>query len=218
MKHSFFELNKHYVEEISQINFTGSATEASYYPVLKNYLETYLDHKKINGKIVLIPKSTEAGMPDFIALTEYRTIGHLEAKDIPMKLEEIENSKQLKKYRFAYPNLILTDYFNFILYRNGKEIRRAVISDKNILLSAAKIPKVEDTNNIANLLDLFLSYVAPPSYTAEQLAEELAKRAKQLGEQIRVELNDKNPLLTQTYGVLRDQLIPSLKSDEFADI
>ena len=53
-------------------------------------------------------------------------LGYLETKDVGKNLEEEERSAQLKRYRAALPNLILTDYLEFRWYVNGE--RRAVVS------------------------------------------------------------------------------------------
>jgi len=44
----------------------------------------------------------------------------VEAKDIDIDLRKVERLEQLKRYREALPNLILTDYLEFRWYVEGE--------------------------------------------------------------------------------------------------
>ena len=199
---------KKFVNDISDIYLSGKATEGSYYPSLKSSLEAYTKTKGIDAEVIVQPKRSEGGMPDMLLRNQNGIIGHIEVKDIPNKLEETEKTNQLTSYRHAYPNLILTDLFSFFLFRNGRKVSTATLANKNSLLLSRKVPKIIDAVNSEKLLDSFLSYVAPESLTAKELATELAKRAKQLSNAVVVELKDKNLLLLQIYESLKNQLLP----------
>jgi len=181
-------------------------------------LEEYANTKGIDSEVIVQPKRSEGGMPDMLLRSQSGIIGHVEVKDIPNNLEETEKTKQLASYRQAYPNLILTDLFTFLLFRNGKKVSTATLANKNSLLLSRKVPKIVDAANIEKLLDSFLSYVAPESMTAKELATELAKRAKQLSNGVFVELENGNPQLVQVYESIKNQLLPSLTAEYFADI
>lgn len=209
---------KKYVSDISDVYLSGKATEGSYYPALKSSLEEYTKTKGIDAEVIVQPKRTEGGMPDMLLRNQSGIIGHVEVKDIPNNLEEIQKTKQLTSYRHAYPNLILTDLFTFLLFRNGKRISTATLANKNSLLLSRKIPTMTDTTNVEKLLDTFLSYVAPESTTAKELATELAKRGKQLSNGVAVELENKNQQLLQIYESIRNQLLPSLTEQYFSDM
>ncbi|MFZ2070382.1 MAG: hypothetical protein WAV32_02010 [Halobacteriota archaeon] len=45
----------------------------------------------------------------------------------------MEESEQLKRYRDALPNLILTNFFEFQLYRNGALVDKAELSSLSAL-------------------------------------------------------------------------------------
>ena len=181
-------------------------------------MEEYANTKGIDSEVIVQPKRSEGGMPDMLLRSQSGIIGHVEVKDIPNNLEETEKTKQLASYRQAYPNLILTDLFTFLLFRNGKKVSTATLANKNSLLLSRKVPKIVDAANIEKLLDSFLSYVAPESLTAKELATELAKRAKQLSNGVFVELENGNPQLVQVYESIKNQLLPSLTAEYFADI
>ncbi|MGD0071653.1 MAG: type ISP restriction/modification enzyme [Candidatus Bathyarchaeia archaeon] len=181
-------------------------------------MDEYIKSKGIDAEVIVQPKRSEGGMPDMLLKSQNGIIGHIEVKDIPNKLDETEKTNQLTSYRHAYPNLILSDLFSFYLYRNGKKISTATLANKNSLLLSRKVPKINDAANVEKLLDSFLAYVAPESFTAKELATELAKRAKQLSNAVVVELKDKNTLLLQVYESLKNQLLPSLTEEYFADM
>jgi hypothetical protein len=200
------------------VYLSGKATEPSYYSALKDFLESYAKLKKRDLEIIVQPKKMEAGIPDFLVRSHGRIVGSIEAKDIPANLNEVEKTKQLVLYRRTYPNLILTDFFSFVLFRNGKKIESATISNKNSLMMTGKVPKIKDSQNVEDLIDLFLDYAAPESCTAKELATELAKRAKQLSAHIMIQLENKNGLLLQIYDIIKRQLLPTLKPSAFSDI
>jgi type I restriction-modification system DNA methylase subunit len=212
------DICKKYLGDIAKVYLSGKATEPSYYPVLKTFLESYTLFRKMDAEIIAQPKQIESSMPDFLLRTSGMMIGSIEAKDIPTNLADLEKSKQLLKYRKTYHNLLFTDFFTFVLYRDGRKIATAKIADKNVLLLSAKVPKTENEQNLRSLLDSFLEYFTPQSYTAKQLATELAKRSKQLREYIAVELSTNNFMLLQIYENIKKQLLPALTKDRFADI
>jgi predicted helicase len=209
---------RNFLNEISNIYLSGKATEGSYYPALKSSLEAYTKIKGIEAEVIVQPKRSEGGMPDMLLRSQSGIIGHIEVKDIPNKLDDTEKTEQLISYRHAYPNLILTDLFSFHLFRNGKKVSLATLANKNALLLSRKVPKIVDATNIERLLDSFLSYVTPETSTAKELATELAKRAKQLSNAVLVELKEKNQLLLEIYESLKNQLLPSLTEEYFADM
>jgi hypothetical protein len=49
----------------------------------------------------------------------------------------LEKTKQLTTYRHAYPNLLLTDLFTFVLFRDGKKVATATLANKNTTLAFA---------------------------------------------------------------------------------
>ncbi len=75
---------------------------------------------KKNIHITPQPKKTEAGNPDFrIWDGKQHITGYIEAKDPSIEnLDRIEDTEQLKRYLHTFPNLILTNFVGFRLYRN----------------------------------------------------------------------------------------------------
>ena len=53
-------------------------------------------------------------------------IGYVECKDVRVALDVVENSPQLKRYRNACDNLILTNYREFRWYRGGESTGQSI--------------------------------------------------------------------------------------------
>ncbi|MBW1738455.1 MAG: DNA methyltransferase, partial [Deltaproteobacteria bacterium] len=122
---------KEYLKNISKIAKQGDAREESYYSILAGLLNKYAEStgkKKVH--ITTLPKKTEAGNPDFRVWDgKQHIVGYIEAKAPTIEnLDHIEDSKQLKRYRHTFPNLILTNFFEFRLYRDGVLIEKVLVA------------------------------------------------------------------------------------------
>jgi hypothetical protein len=103
----------------------GNATEHTYRPALEELIETLFHGvDAIND-----PKHINCGAPDFIVERRKVPLGFIEAKDIGEDLDKTEKSDQLKRYRSALHNLILTDYLEFRWYFRGELHLKARIAD-----------------------------------------------------------------------------------------
>ncbi|HJX34586.1 MAG TPA: hypothetical protein VJ373_05350 [Desulfatiglandales bacterium] len=121
---------KPYLKKIHEIAERGDAREESYYSTLEALLNSYTESvNKKNTKITTIPKKTDAGNPDFrIWDGKQHIIGYIEAKAPNIEdLDRIEDTDQLKRYRNTFPNLILTNFLEFRLYRDGILIDKVLI-------------------------------------------------------------------------------------------
>ncbi len=108
-----------YFKEIHKIYINGGFREESFYPSFKrlfeNCSELYQTQAGVN--VLVAPRKTETGIPDFRIGKNGEIIGYIEAKPPDTTLGEIEESEQLKRYRDSLPNLILTNFLEFRLYR-----------------------------------------------------------------------------------------------------
>lgn len=178
-------LLKTYIRDIYEIARRGDATEESYYSALKDLLCEYAAHtRKQHINITILPKKTEAGNPDFRVWDgKQHIVGYIEAKDLSRRnLDEIESSAQLKRYRQTFPNSMLTNFFEFRLYRNGELINRASIGRQFVIDRLKQIPPIEQETEFLKLLDTFFAFSLPRVYEAKTLAVELAKRTRFLRE------------------------------------
>jgi hypothetical protein len=213
-----------YLKRIYEVAKTGDAREESYYSSLEELLRTFADStNRKHIHITVLPKKTEAGNPDFRVWDgRQQIVGYIEAKEPYVEnLDHVENSEQLKRYTHIFPNLILTNFFEFRLYRNGRLIDRVLLARPFIIHQLRTIPPVENKDNFLNLLDKFFSFSLPKAYTAETLATELAKRTGFLKEQVILEelkeREGKSPI-HGFYEAFQKYLIAGLTQDTFADL
>ena len=217
---------KSYLKKIFRTANQGDAREESYYAALEDLME---DLAQSFGKskihITTLPKSTEAGNPDFRVWDgKQHIVGYIEAKAPTVKnLDYIEHSEQLSRYRNTFPNLILTNFFEFRLYRNGILVEKALIARPFIVHKLKIIPPVEKEPDFTKLMEAFYSFSLPKVYNAKNLAIELAKRTKFLKDEViteelaEEEKNGKGFILG-FYEAFRQFLISGLSKEDFADL
>ena len=217
---------KSYLKKIFKIANQGDAREESYYATLEELF------KKIaqsfgKGKIHIttLPKSTEAGNPDFrIWDGKQHIVGYIEAKAPTIEnLDLIEDSEQLKRYRKTFPNLILTNFFEFRLYRNGILVNKALIARPFIVHELKTIPPVEKEPDFTKLMEAFYLFSLPKVYNAKNLAIELAKRTSFLkdeviAEELAEEEKTGKGFILGFYEAFRQFLISGLSKEDFADL
>ena len=213
---------KSYLKSIYEISNRGDAREESYYSTLEGLLREYTESvgkKKIH--ITTLPKKTEAGNPDFrIWDGKQHIVGYLEAKAPTVdNLDCIEDSTQLKRYRHTFPNLILTNFFEFRLYRNGTLIDKVLIGRPFIIHKLKTIPPVEKESDFLKLLEKFFSFSLPKVYDAKTLAMELAKRTRFLKDEViaeeLIEGGTGKGFILGFYEAFRKYLISGLSKEEF---
>jgi predicted helicase len=222
----FEEMLKSYFKKIFEVGKTGDATEVSYYSTLEDLLKTYgdsIEKKKLH--ITTLPKKTEAGNPDFrIWDGKQHIVGYIEAKAPTIEyLDQIETNDQLKRYLHIFPNLILTNFFEFRLYRNGVLKDKVSIARPFMLHKLRTIPRVENEANFLKLLEKFFSFSLPKVNDAKTLAIELAKRTRFLKDEIIIqelkeEESTKKGHIFGFYEAFRKYLISGLTKDDFADL
>jgi len=236
-----------YVHKVASITKRGDAREESYYAALAELLEQFSEtkrHKKVH--VTVLPKKTEAGNPDFRVWDgKHSHVGYVEAKPPKADLDDIETTDQLKRYISTFPNLILTNFYEFRLYRNGQRVDNVLLARPYIPTKLKTIPPAEHTKEFLALLEKFFQFSLPTKFTAESLARELATRTRFLRDQvIKEELREasseggnlpaarlparqmsgwpdgqgKAGKILGFYEAFQKHLIANLKPDEFADL
>lgn len=217
---------KTYLKNITSAVNRGDAREESYYSILEDLLNDYSESSgKKNIHVTTLPKKTEAGNPDFRVWDgKQHIIGYIEAKAPDIEnLDNIERSEQLKRYLHTFPNLILTNFFEFRLYRNGVLIDKVLIGRPYVVHKLKTVPPVEKEGDFLNLLEKFFSFSMPKVYDAKNLAVELAKRTKFLrdevvAQELKEEERIKKGHIFGFYEAFRTYLISGLSKEDFADL
>jgi len=227
-------MTKKYLFNISKTYQKGDAREESYYKHLADFITAFSEsqrNKKIDSvsrnqsrlcgiDVTILPKKTEAGNPDFrIWDGKQKIIGYIEAKDLGVDLDRIEDTEQLKRYLSTFPNVILTNYTEFRLYRNGEKIEQISIARPFVIKKLSTVPPLENEDKLFELLERFLDFSLPKTYTAKTLAIELAKRTKFLKDEIvSEELKIGTKSIQGFYEAFKEILIAGISEEEFTDL
>ncbi|MCL4550817.1 MAG: N-6 DNA methylase [Bacteroidetes bacterium] len=212
---------KEYLLNLFKTYQKGDAREESYYKHLADFITEYSEsQRKRKIDVTILPKKTEAGNPDFrIWDGRQKIIGYIEAKDLGVDLDRVEDSEQLKRYLSTFPNVILTNFTEFRLYRNGESIEHISIARPFVIKKLSTIPPIENEDKLFELLERFLDFSLPKTYTAKTLAVELAKRTKFLKDEVvSEELKNNNDSIHGFYNAFKEFLIAGISEDEFADL
>jgi len=220
------KLLEQYLKNLTHTSKRGDAREESYYEHLKALVVHYADSQNIkNVDVTILPKKTEAGNPDFrIWDGKNHITGYIEAKDPSVSnLDHIEDTEQLKRYRSTFPNVILTNFYEFRLYRDGQRIAQVMIGRAVIARKLKTPPPVENIDQFKEFFDLFFSFSLPKVQTARVLAIELAKRTRFLRDEvIAVEIQEDHSKghkqIIGFYEAFKQYLIGTLSENQFADL
>lgn len=217
---------KQYLNNLQKTINQGDAREESYYKHLENLILEFSEANKIKKiSITVLPKKTEAGNPDFRVWDGKNHItGYIEAKDPSVtNLDVIQETEQLKRYRDTFPNIILTNFYEFRLYRDGELIKTATIARPVIAKKLSVVPPLENEEQFVDLFNTFFSFSLPQVRNAKTLALELAKRTKFLRDEVvSIELAEKGKsgkkAILGFYEAFKKYLIGTLTEQSFADL
>jgi hypothetical protein len=202
------ELLYNYLDRIAETERRGEAREESFYPHLKWLFEGYAEHRGWRDLDVLIlPRKTLDCLFDFQVRRGGRIAGYIEAKRPEIDLGSVADSAQLKRYRSAFPNLLLTNFRELRLYRG--ETMAACTK-----LAGGPAP-------VFALLDLFCDFAPPASTSASELAPRMALRTRILAARLLNLLKadtEGTSDLSGFYRAFSEHLLAGLKPEEFADL
>jgi len=209
-----------YLDAIAELTARGDAREESYYSALEQLLTDFAAAQGRSVQVTVLPKPTEAGNPDFrIWDGSHQVIGYIEAKTPGAKLDLIETSQQLQRYLHTFPNVILTDFYEFRLYRDGVLLKSAVLARAYVAQTLKLKPPAEQVDALKELLESFFDFSHPPRLTPEALSVDLARRTRFLRDEvIRPELAEKQKDIYGFYEAFEKYLIAGLSEEQFADL
>jgi type I restriction-modification system DNA methylase subunit len=215
-----------YLGAVAQQYHRGDAREESYYDVLKQLWEELGSQlSSAHATLTVLPRQTEAGNPDMRVWSgQQHVTGYIEAKEPGVtNLDHVEVSEQLKRYRAAFPNVILTNFLEFRLYRFGQPMGQPVtIGSLQALQAGMKVP-LQHENQFRELVERFFDFQLPRAYTAQTLAIALADRTRFLQQQVLAQLVDdedhkRGSELVNLMAEFKQVLMSDLTSDTFADL
>ena len=195
----------------------GTASEASHYRPLELFLERMA---RVTGtgpvRALAMPRLGGALCPDLQVLSDSgRIVGYVEAKPPGTDIGGLHGSEQIRRYRRSFPNLLLTDFRAFDLFRDEQLV--ASVGDRWTDAGAG--------NGLVPLLTSFLSHEPAPIRSAGELARGLADRARHLKDMIEARLLRELPGgdlppgdLAGYYRAFSEHLIADLAPSAFADL
>jgi hypothetical protein len=213
-----------YLNELAAVVRQGDAREESFYPALAEMLtEAAKARNRPDVRVTTLPKPTDGGNPDFRLWNGIdRIVGYVEAKrPAEERLDLVEESEQLVRYRATFPNLILTNFLEFRLYRSGERVDAVRAARPATLHQLHAAPPLDQPDELQALVERFLDFSLPRVFTAESLAVELAKRTRFLRDVIAQELaseRDAPGVLSGFFEAFQTYLIGTLAAQDFADL
>ncbi len=205
-----------YLSQVEVILRGGKGTEHTYRPALKTLIESLEPGVAASNE----PKHIKCGAPDFIVEHGKVPLGFVETKDLGENLDGVEKSEQLKRYRSALRNLILTDYLEFRWYVNGQHRLEARIAD--VRKGGKLVSNEEGIVQAEQIFKEFFEAEVPTVGTPQELAERMAQLAKLVRDLIfqalQAEEDSENGVLHRQFNTFKEHLLPNLKPEEFSDI
>jgi hypothetical protein len=209
-----------YLRRVEAAHRQGNDTEHTHRPALKSLLEALDPRVAATNE----PKRIECGAPDLVITRkkDALSLGHVEAKDIGVSLNEAKKSEQLKRYLAALSNLLLTNYLDFRWFVNGVErdhFRLAEAKPNGDLISDPAA-----CNHAEKVLTEFLARDPVRIEGAEELAHRLARLTHLIRDSIGAAFQTGNAseVLQDWRAVFAQTLLPELadegKEGEFADM
>ena len=175
-----------YINNINQRFRLGNATEHTFRGDLQQLLEAMVPEIRATNE----PKRQSCGAPDYIITKGEIPVGFIEAKDIgDSDLEgkkKTGNQEQFDRYKTGLSNLIITDYIEFLFYKDGilnSKISIGKLENGNIL------PVKENFEEFTRLFKNFTETISQSIKSPTRLAEMMAGRAKLMADIIEKSLN-----------------------------
>ncbi|GAA9611008.1 DNA methyltransferase [Helicobacter pylori] len=208
---------KEYLESIKDL--TTEKNELTHRPSLYSLLNRLKDHFNKEFKIEHEPKREQGSQPDFRVSFQGLNIGYIENKRAGEDLSQLLKSDQIRKYLELNPNLMLTDYLNFMWV--GKDENNAPLIKKEISvasldeLSKSLKPKPQTERDLIELFKSFFNHEAAPITNAKDFATHLSPRTKYLKDAL-IKYQEKTQV-SSIFNNFKEYLYEELSFEDFSD-
>ncbi|WQT42072.1 N-6 DNA methylase [Helicobacter pylori] len=208
---------KEYLESIKDL--TTEKNELTHRPSLYNLLNRLKDHFNKEFKIEHEPKKEQGSQPDFRVSFQGLNIGYIENKRAGINLSQLLKSDQIRKYLELNPNLMLTDYLNFVWV--GKDENNAPLIKKEISvaspdeLSKPLKPKPQTERDLIELFKSFFNHEAAPITNAKDFATHLSPRTRYLKDAL-IKYQEKTQV-SSIFKNFKEYLYEELSFEDFSD-
>ncbi len=211
---------KEYLESIKDI--TDKKNELTHRLFLHNLLDKLKNHFNKEFKIEHEPKRDQGSQPDFRVSFQGLNIGYIENKKVGTDLRQTlksEKNDQILKYLELNPNLMLTNYLNFMWV--GKDENSAPLIKKEISiasldeLSKPLKPKPQTERDLIELFKSFFNHEAAPITNAKDFATHLSPRTKYLKDALIT--YQKDTQVSSIFKNFKEYLYEELSFEDFSD-
>ncbi|MDU9719295.1 type ISP restriction/modification enzyme, partial [Helicobacter pylori] len=211
---------KEYLEDIKDL--TPESNELTHRLFLHNLLDKLKNHFNKEFKIEHEPKRDQGSQPDFRISYQGLNIGYIENKKVGTDLRQTlksEKNDQILKYLELNPNLMLTDYLNFMWV--GKDENNAPLIKKEISiasldeLSKPLKPKLQTERDLIELFKSFFNHEAAPITNAKDFANALSTPTRYLKDALIAYQQDDQ--VSSIFKNFKEYLYEELSFEDFSD-
>ncbi len=207
---------KEYLESIKDL--TTEKNELPHRPSLHNLLNRLKDHFNKEFKIEY-EKREQGSQPDFRVSFQGLNIGYIENKRAGTNLSQLLKSDQILKYLELNPNLMLTDYLNFMWVgkdeNNEPLIKREISVASLDELSKPLKPNPQTERDLIELFKSFFNHEAAPITNAKDFATHLSAPTKYLKDALIT--YQKDDQVSSIFKNFKEYLYEELSFEDFSD-
>ncbi|WRE19280.1 N-6 DNA methylase [Helicobacter pylori] len=209
---------KEYLESIKDI--TPESNELTHRTFLENLLISLKENFNKEFKIEHEPKKDkQGGQPDFRVSFQGLNIGYIENKRVGTNLSQLLKNKQILKYLELNPNLMLTDYLNFVWVGKDEENKPLTKREISIAspdeLSKPLKPNPQTERDLIELFKSFFNYEAAPITNAKDFATHLSAPTKYLKDALIQYQKDEQ--ISSIFKNFKEYLYEELSFEDFSD-
>ncbi len=209
---------KEYLESIKDL--TPEKNELAHRSFLQNLLNRLKDHFNKEFKIEHEPnRDKQGGQPDFRISFQGLNIGYIENKRVGTNLSQLLKSDQVLKYLELNPNLMLTDYLNFVWVgkdeNNEPLIKREISIASLDELSKPLKPKPQTERDLIEFFRGFFNYEAAPITNAKDFATRLSTPTRYLKDALIT--YQKDTQVSSIFNNFKEYLYEELSFEDFSD-
>ncbi|GAA8435503.1 hypothetical protein Hpkin82_09340 [Helicobacter pylori] len=209
---------KEYLEGIKDL--TPESNELTHRHPLENLLISLRDNFNKEFKIEHEPKKDkQGGQPDFRISYQGLNIGYIENKRVGTKLNQLLKSDQILKYLELNPNLMLTDYLNFVWVgkdeNNEPLIKREISIASLEELSKPQKPNLQTERDLIELFRGFFNHEAAPIANAKDFANALSAPTRYFKDALIA--YQKDDQVSSIFKNFKEYLYEELSFEDFSD-
>ncbi len=208
---------KEYLEGIKDL--TPESNELTHRLFLHNLLDKLKNHFNKEFKIEHEPKRDQGSQPDFRVSFQGLNIGYIENKRVGTDFTQLLKSDQVLKYLELNPNLMLTDYLNFVWVGKDEEnkplIKRGISVASLDELSKPLKPKPQTERDLIELFKSFFNYEAAPITNAKDFATHLSTPTRYLKDALIA--YQKDDQVSSIFKNFKEYLYEELSFEDFSD-